>query len=186
MVVTVIVVKVKWLNEEEVTMAQVAFKGKPVKTERELPAVGTCAPTFTLAGSDLSDVSLSKYAGRKVVLNIFPSIDTPVCAASVRRFNAEASVLGDVVVLCISADLPFAHSRFCAVEGLEKVVPLSVFRSPAFGKDYGVAITEGPLLGLLSRAIVIIDEGGQVIYTEHVAEITQEPDYEAALRALMK
>jgi len=167
-------------------MAQVAFKGKPVKTAGDLPAVGTKAPTFTLTGGDLSDVSLAKYAGKKVVLNIFPSIDTPVCAASVRRFNAEASALGDTAVLCISADLPFAHGRFCTVEGLDKVVPASVFRSPDFGKDYGVAITEGPLSGLLSRAIVIVDGTGQVVYTEHVAEITQEPDYEAALRALAK
>ena len=167
-------------------MAQVAFKGKPVKTAGALPAVGTKAPAFTLTGGDLSDVSLAKYAGKKVVLNIFPSIDTPVCAASVRRFNAEASALGDTAVLCISADLPFAHGRFCTVEGLDKVVPASVFRSPDFGKDYGVAITEGPLSGLLSRAIVIVDGTGQVVYTEHVAEITQEPDYEAALRALAK
>ena len=134
----------------------------------------------------LSEVTLAHYAGKKVVLNIFPSIDTPVCAASVRRFNAEASALGDTAVLCISADLPFAHGRFCTVEGLDKVVPASVFRSPEFGKDYGVTITEGPLSGLLSRAIVIVDGAGQVVYTEHVAEITQEPDYEAALRALAK
>ena len=167
-------------------MAHVAFKGKPVKTAGDLPAVGTKAPSFTLAGGDLSEVTLAHYAGKKVVLNIFPSIDTPVCAASVRRFNAEASALGDTAVLCISADLPFAHGRFCTVEGLDKVVPASVFRSPEFGKDYGVTITEGPLSGLLSRAIVIVDGAGQVVYTEHVAEITQEPDYEAALRALAK
>jgi thiol peroxidase len=167
-------------------MAQVAFKGNPVNTAGALPAVGTKAPAFTLAGKDLSDVKLVDFAGKKVVLNIFPSIDTPVCAASVRRFNAEASALGDTVVLCISADLPFAHGRFCTVEGLEKVVPLSVFRSPEFGKDYGVVIAEGPLRGLLSRAIVIVGPAGQVVYTEHVAEITKEPDYEAALRALAK
>jgi len=167
-------------------MAQVAFKGNPVKTAGDLPAVGVKAPAFSLTGKDLSDVGLADYAGKTVVLNIFPSIDTPVCAASVRRFNAEASVLGDTVVLCISADLPFAHGRFCTVEGLEKVVPVSVFRSPAFGKDYGVVITEGPLRGLLSRAIVIVDGTGAVVYTEHVAEITSEPDYEAALRALAK
>ena len=167
-------------------MAQVAFKGHPVQTSGQLPAIGVQAPGFTLAGSDLSDLCLAAYAGRKIVLNIFPSIDTPVCAASVRRFNAEAAVLGDTVVLCVSADLPFAHGRFCTVEGLEKVVPASVFRSPAFGQDYGVTITEGPLRGLLSRAIVIIGAEGQILYTEHVAEITQEPDYEAALRALAK
>lgn len=167
-------------------MAQVAFKGNPVKTAGSVPSVGTKAPAFTLAGKDLSDVKLTDYAGKKVVLNIFPSIDTPVCAASVRRFNAEAGALGGAVVLCISADLPFAHGRFCTVEGLEQVVPASVFRSPEFGKDYGVVIAEGPLRGLLSRAIVIVDGTGQVVYTEHVAEITKEPDYEAALRALAK
>jgi thiol peroxidase len=167
-------------------MAQVAFKGNPVKTAGDLPAVGAKAPAFTLTGKDLSDVSLADYAGKTVILNIFPSIDTPVCAMSVRRFNAEASALGGTAVLCISADLPFAHGRFCTVEGLEKVAPLSVFRSPAFGKDYGVVISEGPLRGLLSRAIVIIDGAGKVLYAEHVAEITMEPDYEAALRALAK
>lgn len=167
-------------------MAQVTFKGNPVKTAGAVPAVGAKAPAFVLAGKDLSDVKLADFAGKKVVLNIFPSIDTPVCAMSVRRFNAEAASLGDTVVLCISADLPFAHGRFCSVEGLEKVVPLSVFRSPEFGKDYGVVIAEGPLRGLLSRAVVIVDGAGQVLYAEHVAEITSEPDYEAALRALAK
>ncbi len=167
-------------------MAQVAFKGNPVETTGAVPAVGTKAPAFTLAGKDLSDVRLADFAGKKVVLNIFPSIDTPVCAASVRRFNAEAAALGDTVVLCVSADLPFAHGRFCTVEGLEKVVPLSDFRSPEFGRDYGVVIAAGPLRGLLSRAIVIVDGAGQVVYTEHVAEITNEPDYEAALCALAK
>ena len=167
-------------------MAQVAFKGNPVKTAGNLPAVGTQAPAFSLAGKDLSDVTLANQAGKAVVLNIFPSIDTPVCAASVRRFNAEARALGDTVVLCISADLPFAHGRFCTVEGLDKVVSLSVFRSPSFGTDYGVVIAEGPLRGLLSRAIVIVDKAGKVLYTEHVAEITKEPDYEAALRALVR
>jgi len=167
-------------------MAQVAFKGNPVKTAGCLPSVGAKAPAFKLTGKDLSDVQLADYAGKTVVLNIFPSIDTPVCAASVRRFNAEASVLGDTAVLCVSADLPFAAGRFCTVEGLEKVVSLSAFRSPEFGKDYGVAIAEGPLRGLLSRAIVIVDKAGTVTYTEHVAEITNEPDYEAALSALAR
>jgi len=155
-------------------------------TAGELPAIGTQAPAFTLTGKDLSDVQLSNYFGKTVVLNIFPSIDTPVCAASVRHFNAEASVLGDTVVLCISADLPFAAGRFCTVEGLEKVVPASVFRSPAFGKDYGVMISAGPLRGLLSRAVVIVDKSGKVVYAEHVAEITNEPNYEAALQALAR
>lgn len=167
-------------------MGHVTFKGQPVKTAGDLPAVGTKAPAFSLAGKELAEVGLADYAGKTVVLNIFPSIDTPVCAASVRRFNAEAGVLGGTVVLCISADLPFAHGRFCTVEGLDKVLPLSVFRSPAFGTDYGVVITEGPLRGLLSRAIVIVGGAGEVLYTEHVAELTKEPDYEAALRALAK
>ena len=167
-------------------MAQVTFKGKPVKTVGNLPAVGAKAPAFSLAGKDLSDVGLADFAGRTVVLNIFPSIDTPVCAASVRRFNAEAAALGNAVVLCVSADLPFAHGRFCTVEGLEKVIPVSVFRSPAFGKDYGVTLAEGPLRGLLARAVVIIDGAGSIRYTELVAEIAQEPDYEAALGALAK
>lgn len=165
-------------------MAQVTFKGNPVPTAGDLPAVGAQAPAFTLAGKDLSDVTLAAYAGKKVVLNIFPSIDTPVCAASVRRFNAEAAALGDTTVLCISADLPFAAGRFCTVEGIEKVVPASVFRAPGFGKDYGVVITDGALRGLLSRAIVIVGGDGKVAYTERVSEITHEPDYEAALQAL--
>jgi thiol peroxidase len=155
-------------------------------TAGELPAIGTQAPAFTLTGKDLSDVRLADYVGKSVVLNIFPSIDTPVCAASVRHFNAEASALGDTVVLCISADLPFAAGRFCTVEGLEKVVPASVFRSPEFGKDYGVTISGGPLRGLLSRAVVIVDKSGKVLYAEHVAEITNEPNYEAALQALAR
>jgi thiol peroxidase len=167
-------------------MAHVAFKGNPVNTSGTLPAVGTQAPAFSLAGPDLSEITLASLAGKKVILNIFPSIDTPVCAASVRRFNAEASALGDTAVLCISADLPFAAGRFCTVEGLERVRPASVFRSPDFGSQYGVVITEGPLRGLLSRAIVLIGADGHVLYAEHVAEITNEPDYEAALRALAK
>lgn len=167
-------------------MAQVTFKGNPVKTVGDLPAIGVKAPAFSLTAGDLSDATQTTYEGKRVVLNIFPSIDTPVCAASVRRFNAEASALGETQVLCISADLPFAHGRFCTVEGLDNVIPLSTFRSLEFGQDYGVTIVEGPLRGLLSRAIVIINEQAQVIYTEQVSEITQEPDYEAALRALTK
>lgn len=165
-------------------MAKVTFQGNPVVTAGDLPAVGSKAPAFTLTAGDLSEVTQETYAGKTVILNLFPSIDTPVCAASVRRFNAEASALGDTVVLCVSADLPFAHGRFCSVEGLDKVMPLSVFRAPEFGRDYGVAISEGPLRGLLSRAVVIIDEIGIVKYSRLVAEITEEPDYEAVLRAL--
>lgn len=167
-------------------MAKVTLHDNPVLTVGDLPAVGSQAPAFTLVGKDLSDVTLAAYAGKTVVLNIFPSIDTPVCATSVRRFNAEAATLGDTTVLCISADLPFATGRFCSTEGLEKVVPASVFRAPGFGKAYGVTITNGPLNGLLARAIVIINGAGKVVYTELVPEITKEPNYAAALKALAK
>ncbi|MFO7937573.1 MAG: thiol peroxidase [Kiritimatiellia bacterium] len=165
-------------------MAQITFKGSPAATYGNLPAAETQAPEFILTGGDLADVKLSDFAGQNVVLNIFPSIDTDVCAASVRRFNKEAAALTDTKVLCISADLPFASGRFCSAEGLDNVVTLSTFRSPEFGKNYGTLITEGPLKGLQSRAVVIIDKSGAVIYTEQVAEITEEPDYEAALKAL--
>ncbi len=168
-------------NQEEITMAQITLQGKPINTVGNLPAVNTQAPALTLTKTDLSDSTLQDYAGKTVVLNIFQSIDTSVCASSVRRFNKEAGELANTVVLCISADLPFAHQRFCEVEGLKDVIPLSNFRSPDFGKDYGLTITSPPLSGLLSRAIVIIDPAGKVVYTQQVPEITQEPDYEAAL-----
>ncbi|UCE70821.1 MAG: thiol peroxidase [Nitrospiraceae bacterium] len=167
-------------------MATITFKGNPVETVGILPGTGADAPAFTLAKTDLSDISLKDFTGKKLVLNIFPSIDTPVCAASTRRFNEEAGKLDNTVVLCISADLPFAHNRFCEAEGLKDVIPLSVFRSPAFGKDYGVTITSGPLSGLLSRAIVIIDTEGKIIYTEQVPEIAEEPDYDSSLQALKR
>lgn len=165
-------------------MAQITLKGNAIETIGTLPAKAAAAPAFTLVKTDLSEVTLADYKGKRVVLNIFPSIDTSVCAASVRHFNKTAGELTDTVVLCISADLPFAHARFCEADGLKNVVPLSVFRSPAFGKDYGVTITTGPIAGLLSRAIVIIDGTGKVAYTEQVPEITQEPNYDAALAAL--
>lgn len=164
-------------------MATITFKGNPVETIGALPAVNTKAPDFTLVKTDLSDVSMKDFAGKRLILNIFPSIDTPVCAASARRFNQEAGKLDNTLVLCISADLPFAHNRFCELEGLKDVVPLSVFRSPGFGKNYGVTITNGPLAGLMSRAIVIIDKSGTVTYTQQVSEIAEEPDYEEALSA---
>lgn len=167
-------------------MAQITLQGEPIETVGELPAVGANALNFTLTKTDLSDVTLLEFPDKQLVLNIFPSIDTSVCAASVRRFNKEASELDKTVVLCVSADLPFAHDRFCEAEGLNDVIPLSVFRSPQFGIDYGITITNGPLKGLLSRVIVIIDVAGQILYTEQVPEITQEPDYEAALAALKK
>lgn len=165
-------------------MATVTLNGDPLQTAGDLPANGTDAPDFSLVKTDLSDVSLNDLSGKRVILNIFPSIDTDVCAASVKRFNEEASKLDNTVVLCVSADLPFAHGRFCGAEGLDNVVPVSVFRSPAFGQDYGVVITTGVLAGLLSRAVVVIDENGKVAYTEQVPEIAQEPDYSGALAAL--
>lgn len=167
-------------------MAQITLEGTPIETFGQLPAVNSQAPPFTLTKTDLSECTLSDFSGQNVVLNIFPSLDTSVCAASVRRFNAEASGMENTAVLCVSADLPFAHQRFCEIEGLDRVIPLSVFRSPDFGKNYGVTITSLPLAGLLSRAIVIIDSSGRVTYTEQVPEIVQEPDYEKALAALKK
>ena len=165
-------------------MAQVTFKGSPVRTAGNLPVVGSVAPDFKVTKSDLADTSLADYKGRKLVLNIFPSIDTPVCAASVRRFNAEASKLPNTTVLCVSRDLPFALKRFCAAEGLNNVVTASEYRDSSFSDHYGVRIVDGPLAGLLSRAVVIVDSDGKVAYTEQVPEITQEPDYATALSAL--
>lgn len=165
-------------------MAKITLQENAIDTIGELPAVGSAAPDFTLVKTDLAEVTLADYKGKKVVLNIFPSIDTPVCAASVRRFNKVAGETDNTVVLCISADLPFAHTRFCETDGLKNVESLSVFRSPVFGKDYGVTITTGPIAGLLSRAIVILNPEGKVVYTEQVPEITQEPNYDAALAAL--
>lgn len=165
-------------------MGCITFKGTPFRTIGNLPEPGEVAPAFTLTKTDLSRVSLADYAGKKVVLNIFPSIDTDVCAASVRRFNESATSRNDVVVLCISADLPFAHGRFCAAEGIENVVLASTFRSQPFAAAYGVTIIEGPLRELLSRAVLVINEKGVVVYAEQVPEIAQEPDYDAALAAL--
>ncbi|HIJ83544.1 MAG: tpx thiol peroxidase (atypical 2-Cys peroxiredoxin) [Magnetococcales bacterium] len=165
-------------------MANIKLKGNAIHTCGNLPAVGVAAPDFNLTKTDLSDVSLKDFAGKKVVLNIFPSIDTPVCAASVRRFNEAASKLSNTVVLCISLDLPFAHSRFCGAEGLNNVISVTELRTRGFGEVYGVRVVDGPLAGLFSRAIVIIDAMGKVSYTEQVPEITQEPDYSKALAAL--
>lgn len=164
-------------------MATVTVNGDPIETIGELPAVGSQAPGFTLVKSDMSEISLSDLAGKNVILNIFLSLDTDVCANSVRHFNEAASKLDNTVVLCVSADLPFAHARFCGAEGLDNVVTGSVFRNPEFGKDYGVTITTGPA-GLLSRSVVVIDDSGKVIYTEQVPETVNEPNYEAALKAL--
>lgn len=168
-------------------MAQISLQGTPVQTVGNLPAVGTPAPSFRLVKTDLTEASLQDYIGKNIILNIFPSLDTSICSTSVRRFNKEASLDSpDTVVLCISADLPFAHKRFCEVEEIRNVIPLSVFRAPEFGMDYGVTFISGPLFGLLSRAVIIIDREGTVAYTEQVTEITHEPDYDAALLALSK
>jgi thiol peroxidase len=165
-------------------MADITLKGNSIHTSGTLPAIGSTAPDFLLTGTDLADVSLKDFAGKTVVLNIFPSIDTPVCATSVRRFNADAGKLPNTVVLCISLDLPFAHKRFCGAEGLDNVRSLTELRQRAFGEAYGVRIVDGPLAGLLARAVVIINGTGQVVYTEQVPEIVQEPDYAAALQHL--
>lgn len=165
-------------------MASITLKGNPIHTVGELPATGSTAPAFSALKTDLSECSLNDLSGKKVVLNIFPSIDTGICAASTHRFNKEASALDNTVVLCVSVDLPFALGRFCGAEGLDTVIPVSTFRNPEFGNSYGVTIADGALAGLLSRAVVVIDESGNVVYTEQVPEIAQEPNYEAALKAL--
>jgi len=165
-------------------MAQTALKGNPVNTSGELPAVGGDAPDFTLTGTDLTDIKLGDYAGKKVVLNIFPSIDTPVCALSVRKFNTEITRYPGTAVICVSRDLPFAHARFCGAEGIENVVSASVFKDLSFGDDYGVTLTDGPLEGLLARAVVVIDENKKIIYSQLAPEISEEPDYAAALDVL--
>ena len=164
-------------------MAKITFKGSPTRTAGELPVKGSAAPDFTLVKQDLSETVLSDYKGKRLVLNIFPSIDTGVCAMSVRKFNEKAAALKNTVVLCVSMDLPFAQSRFCGAEGIKNVVTASAFRS-AFGDHYGVTIADGPLTGLLARAVVVINETGKVIYTEQVPEIAQEPNYDAALAVL--
>ncbi|GAB76518.1 thiol peroxidase (atypical 2-Cys peroxiredoxin) [Austwickia chelonae] len=164
-------------------MATTAFKGTPVRTVGDLPAQGVTAPSFTLAGADLSEVTSESLQGRRIVLNIFPSIDTGVCATSVRKFNEMASSLENTVVVCVSADLPFALGRFCGAEGITDVVTTSSFRSD-FGQDYGVTMADGPLHGLLARSVVVVDTDGSVLHTQLVPEIAQEPDYDAALAGL--
>ncbi|MDK4625291.1 thiol peroxidase [Kingella kingae] len=164
-------------------MAQVTFKGTLVEVQGTLPQVGQTAPDFTLTATDLSDKTLADFAGKRKILNIFPSIDTGVCATSVRKFNEHAANLNNTVVLCIAADLPFAFARFCGAEGIENVVSLSSFRS-TFGADYGVNLAGSPLRGLTTRAVVVLDENNQVLHAELVAEIGQEPNYDAALAVL--
>lgn len=165
-------------------MATVTLKGNQIHTIGELPKVGSKASEFALTAGDLSTKTLVDFSGNKLVLNIFPSIDTGTCAASVRQFNKEAGNLENTKVLCISRDLPFAQGRFCGAEGLDNVINLSDYKTGQFGKDYGVIFTDGPLDALLSRSVVVLDENGTVIYTEQVAETVNEPNYEAALNAL--
>ena len=165
-------------------MAKITLKGNVINTLKDLPKVGEQAPDFKLIKTDLGAASLADYKGKKVVLNIFPSLDTPTCAMSVRKFNTELSKLENTVVLCISKDLPFAHGRFCSTEGLEDVISLSEFQDFNFSEAYGVKIVDGPLAGLMSRAVVILDEAGKIIYTEQVPEIVEEPNYEKAVEAL--
>ena len=165
-------------------MKRITFKGVEMNIAGTPPTAGVIAPQFSLCKTDLTMISLNDLRGKRVVLNIFPSIDTPICANSVRRFNVAASKLNNTIVLCVSMDLPFAHARFCGMEELDAVVPVSDFRTGNFGKEYGLRITDGPLEGLLTRSVIIINEAGKVIYTEIVPEITQEPEYDAALREL--
>lgn len=165
-------------------MARITLQGKEIYTISRLPEVGTLAPNFNLLKTDLTKVTLDEYKGQKVIMNIFPSIDTGVCATSVRKFNEKASGLENTKVLCISRDLPFAQSRFCGAEGLDNVECLSDFKEGTFGRSYGVEITEGGFSGLHARAIVVLDEEGKVTYTQLVPEIAQEPDYEKALSSL--
>ncbi len=165
-------------------MASITLRGTENHTNGALPAVDSAAPDFSLTNGDLGDVSLADYAGKRILLNIVPSLDTPTCATSTRKFNEETSQVEGAAILVIAADLPFAMGRFCTTEGIENVAPLSLMRSRKFAKDYGVLITDGPLAGITARAIVVIDAEGKVAYTEMVPEIAQEPDYDAALAAL--
>ncbi len=165
-------------------MATVTLHGDEAHTNGELPAVGGAAPDFRLVDGKLNDISLADYEGKKKLLNIVPSLDTPTCATSTKKFNDHAKGRDDVVMLVVSADLPFAQGRFCGAEGIDNVVPLSMMRSRNFAKDYGVLITDGPLAGITARAVVVLDENNQVAYTQLVPEIADEPDYDAALAAL--
>ena len=165
-------------------MQTIFFQGTPCHTYGNIPAVGTKAPAFILAGKDLNEVKLSDFEGKRVVLNIFPSLDTPVCAASVRRFNKEVTELDNTVVVCISMDLPFAMGRFCTTEGHDNVVVASAFRSPIFVEQYGMLIVDGPLAGLLARAVIVLDKDHKVIFSDLVEEITNEPDYKGAISVL--
>ena len=166
-------------------MTKIAFKGDSVNTSGELPKVGNSAPEFTLVDGSLSEVSLSDFKGKNIILNIFPSLDTDVCAKSVRNFNEKAGSLDNTVVLGISSDLPFASNRFCSHEGIKNTKALSVFRNDSFAKDYGVLLVDGPMKGLTARAVVVINAEGKVIYNELVPEITEEPDYNSAIDSIV-
>ena len=165
-------------------MAKITLQGNEINTNGDLPAVGSQAPDFKLVDAELNDRSLSDYSGKKKLLNIIPSLDTPVCATSTKKFDEYAKQHGDTVMLMIAADLPFAMSRFCGAENVEDVSTLSLMRSKSFAKDYGVLITDGPLAGITARAVVVLDENNKVVHTEMVPEIAQEPDYDAAIAAL--
>lgn len=165
-------------------MATITLQGNACNTNGDLPGVGSTAPDFTLVDAKLNDVHLADYAGKKKLLNIVPSLDTPTCATSTKKFNESAADHEDAVVLVVSADLPFASGRFCGMEGLDNVVPLSLMRGKGFAKDYGVLITDGPLAGITARAVVVLDADNRVLYTQLVPEIADEPDYDAALAAL--
>jgi thiol peroxidase len=165
-------------------MTTITLNGSPLHTIGTLPPVGSNAPDFTVTKTDLGDIRLSNYHGNKIILNIFPSLDTSTCAAAMRKFNEIAEKLSHVLILCISEDLPFAQKRFCTAEHLQNVQPVSVFRNPEFGEKYGVMIEDGPVAGLLSRAVVVIDENGKIVYTEQVKELSNEPDYEAMVQAI--
>lgn len=167
-------------------METIYLNGTPCHTYGNIPAVGTKAPCFNLVDKDLKEIRCSDYAGKKVVLNIFPSLDTAVCAMSVRRFNQEAASLPDTTVICVSMDLPFAQKRFCTAEGIENVEVASAFRSPTFSQQFGLQIVDGPLAGLLARAVIVLDEDHNVIFSDLVEEITNEPDYKGALSVLKK
>lgn len=164
-------------------MASVTFQGNPVHTSGDLPAVGSPLPQFTAVNGDLQDVTAADFRGKRLVINIFPSVDTGVCAAQVRNFNKKAAELDNTTVIGVSKDLPFAQARFCGAEGIENVSTLSAFRT-SFGEDFGVLMTDGPLEGLLARAVVVADENGTVVHSELVSEIGEEPDYDAAVAAL--
>lgn len=167
-------------------METVYLNGTPCHTDGFIPAVGTKAPAFNLVDKDLKEIRLSDYAGKRVVLNIFPSLDTEVCATSVRRFNKEASRVDNTAIICVSMDLPFAQKRFCTAEGIDNLTVASAFRSPTFSQQYGLQIVDGPLAGLLARAVIVLDEDHNIVFTDLVEEITHEPDYEGAIAALRK